>query len=54
MAELCDEVVLLNFGKAIAKDATAAVLASEEVRSVYLGKSGAPASHFVEATTGEQ
>ena len=54
VAEVCDDLLVLDFGRILAAGPTAEILRSDAVRSAYLGESGAPSPSPDLASDGER
>jgi sulfate-transporting ATPase len=54
VAEVCDDLLVLDFGSILAAGPTAEILRSDAVRSAYLGESGAPSPSPDLAPDGER
>ena len=54
VAEVCDDLLVLDFGSILAAGPTAEILHSDAVRSAYLGESGAPSPSPDLASGGER
>jgi sulfate-transporting ATPase len=54
VAEVCDDLLVLDFGSILAAGPTAEILRSDAVRSAYLGESGAPSPSPDLASDGER
>lgn len=54
VAEVCDDLLVLDFGSILAAGPTAEILRSDAVRSAYLGESGAPPPSPDLASDGER
>jgi len=54
VAEVCDDLLVLDFGSILAAGPTAEILGSDAVRSAYLGESGAPSPSPDLASDGER
>jgi ABC-type branched-subunit amino acid transport system ATPase component/branched-subunit amino acid ABC-type transport system permease component len=54
VAEVCDDLLVLDFGSILAAGPTAEILGSDAVRSAYLGESGTPSPSPDLASDGER
>jgi ABC-type branched-subunit amino acid transport system ATPase component/branched-subunit amino acid ABC-type transport system permease component len=54
VAEVCDDLLVLDFGRILAAGPTAEILRSDAVRSAYLGESGTPSPSPDLASDGER